>query len=350
MEKNKLKEKFSTLDIKTGAKKATTTLALIVALTVPATVLTTTTAYASVPAANIVGDLEYQKDRSHIKEDEYQDIVDYFNGYDKKGNAYVTTDTIKKAIELSDLLNGYYFDPLYYTNTTKDEVVDLDINRIYERYTETNNIVKFCNNNLENKPAIDAYITFACGNAANNIKSAIANRVYSQLLVEGRYINEYPSVYITDTEIFAVAKVNNVLQKIEISGDAVIEIIDLYNALNDRYEKALNNIGGYSNRYDDSFAYNGVNSKDKSKNKESVWLSLPDDVKKADITKSLALVEELNIMENYTFDCEDMYYKEDLSRSEERELRDLGYSNKEVTKGIKREATLNKVINKTLVR
>ena len=39
-------------------------------------------------------------------------------------------------------------------------------------------------------------------------------------------------------------------------------------------------------------------------------------------------------MENYTFDCEDMYYKEDLSRSEERELRDLGYSNKEVTKGI----------------
>ena len=318
MEKNKLKEKFSTLDIKTGAKKATTTIALIVALTVPAAVLTTTTAYASVPAADIVGDLEYSKDRSYIKENEYQDIVDYFNGYDKKGNAYVTSDSIKKAIELSDLLNGYYFDPLYYTNTTKDEVIDLDIDRIYERYTETNNIVKFCNNNLENKPAIDAYITFACGNAANNIKSAIANRVYNVLLSEGRTINEYPSVYITDTEIFAVTKVNNVLQKIELSGDAVSEIVYLYNALNDRYEKAINNIGGYSNRYDDSFAYNGVNSKDKSKNKESVWLSLPDDVKKTDLTNAITLVENLDFQENYTLECEDIYYKEDLTRSEER--------------------------------
>ena len=98
-----LKEKASKSTLLTGAAKIATTTTLIAALIVGAP----TVAHADVPASNIVGDAETWEDRSDIKVQDGVDIRDYFEGYNRYGESYVTEDEVRKAIELSDALNAY---------------------------------------------------------------------------------------------------------------------------------------------------------------------------------------------------------------------------------------------------
>ena len=118
---SEFKEKLSGLNIATGAKKVALTVA-----TAPAV-------YAAVPASNIVGDIQVTEDRAPIKEQE-EDIHSEFCQYDKNGIAIVDVEEIRRAIELSDALNGFYFDELYFTNTNKQEVLGLDIDSLYINY------------------------------------------------------------------------------------------------------------------------------------------------------------------------------------------------------------------------
>jgi hypothetical protein len=169
-----LKEKIAQIDYKTGAKKAAKIVTIVTALAVLPTVAT-----AAVPAENIIGDAQVAEDRSVIKTTDARDITKEFYGFNKYGNQTITMDEVRKAIELSDILNGYFFDPVLYTNTTKEEVLSLDIDKLYEeyiiaRYNDQDRTAEFCQRHLEDKPAIDAYVTFVCGTVSNNIQASVA--------------------------------------------------------------------------------------------------------------------------------------------------------------------------------
>lgn len=340
------KEKLSKKNVVTGAKKVAATTTLVVALVASIS----TTAYAEVPSVNIIGDLQYTEDRTEVKRDDYRDIQRNFYGYDRYGNPTITTDEVRKSIELSNLLNGFYFDPVEYTNTRKSEVLNLNIDKLYENYLiafSTNNDQDkyyYCLNNLTNKPAIDANITFSCGTIANYIKTSLGNRINSVIASEGYKITADPQVVISDTSIYVLVEVKGQLQKIELEGDICTEIINLYQTLNSTYTTALNNIGGYSNQYENSFAYNGIDIV----SKESAWLSLPDEVKKENLLAGVELYETLETPEKLEIISNNPDEYENLTRAERKELRNLGYDADQVSDAIKRTATLNKVLPKSL--
>lgn len=338
-----IKEYFksaSKKNILTGAAKVASTTTLIAALLVAAP----STAYASVPAENIIGDAQYSYDRSGIKAQDAQDIMNYFGGTDRYGNPNVTNDEIRKAIELSDILNTYYFSPLYYTNTTKNEVIGLDIDDIYSDYQNASNrggksYERFCNESLESKPAIDAYTLFACGTVSQNIKNQIAARIFSIVSSEYGNVTAYPTVYVNADEVYVLIGINGQLQKIALYGDLVESIKASCQSLDYRYSTGINNIGGYSSNYESSFAYNGIDSV----SLDSAWLSLGDDYRKNDLRTALDLSDQLSVAESYEVTMEQADSTTSLSRAERDALVAMGYDYNIVNNATKRCAYLNEV-------
>lgn len=290
-------KKLSLETLKTGAKKAAVTTSLVLVL---ASALVPT-AHAEVLADNIIGDFEVAEDRGEIKSNEMLSIMDKFYGCDKQGNAFVVTDDVRKAIELSDILNSYFYDPVAFTNTTANEIVSLDVNQLYAEYTAAKdskveqNVLDFCANNLPNKPAIDAFVTFGAGNVAADLKACVANKVFDQLLSNGANVTFGPIVIANNEEFYCLVEVNGTLKKIYLQGETCDNIRNICVYLENTYNLAINNIAG-SEEHDLSFMYNGIDIA----TGESAWLALPDDDKKDLIRAGLNLVTELNVAENYT--------------------------------------------------
>ena len=323
----------------TGAKKvaATTTIFFMLFSVAP------TIAHADVPATNIIGDAEVSEDRSQIKIQDGEDIRAYFEGYDEYGVPNIDQDEIRKSIELSNALNAYYLSPIDFTNTTKDEVLSLDIDSLYDNYLQTkdtDSYSTFCNNALFSKPAIDAYTLFACGTVSRNIKNTIASNIFNIISSEyGIDAVTYPQIIIRDNEISAIFTVNGSLQKIILSGDIIDQVKASCTSLDTRYWTGLNNITGNSSYYEDSFAYNGI---DRTTN-NSAWLSFPDDIRKADLTTALDLSVRLTNSDNYETSIEDPTSVIALTNEEKATLAKLGYSNDILKYATKRNAYLNSV-------
>ncbi len=332
---SEFKEKLSGLNIATGAKKV----ALAVAITSALTLATAPAVYAAVPASNIVGDVQVTEDRAPIKEQDAKDIHGEFCQYDKNGNAIVDVEEIRKAIELSDALNGYYFDELYFTNTNKKEVLGLDIDSLYNDYLyalSRNRQENFCFNNMNSKPAIDAYITFSCGTVANGIKSELSERICAVLTDEGYEITAAPRLTVSNNKLYAVVGISTGIRVIELKGDQVPEIISLVGKVNAHYNTALNNIAGYSNKYESSFAYNGVDMY----TGESVWLSFADDTKQENLEGALSLYESLSNDKAVVLECEDPTITYRPSRKEVQMLQNLGYTDIQARSARVSEATI----------
>ncbi len=328
------KEKLAEIDFKTGAKKVGAAVILTAVLFGNAT-----KAYASVPASNIIGDAQVQEDRTQIKLEEAYEIHENFTSFDKYGNPELEMDDVRKAIELSDVLNDYYFDPLYYTNTSAKEVLEVDIDGIYDKYTSATYYGKetdFIVSNLTNKPAIDAYITFSCGTVSSCIKQEISKRVYEVLASTEDEITTYPTVAINNGRLYIVVGVNNEPKVIELVGEEAKKIVTICNSLDYHYYMAINSISGQSERYESSFAYNGIDSN----TNESAWLSLPDDTKKANLTTGLVTYETLQTKEAYALHVEDPTETEKLSRSEKELLSALGYTDAQIRTATKQEVQL----------
>ena len=344
---NAFKSKISDIDFKTGAKKVLAT----VVLTTVMLSQTISVAHAAVPAENIIGDLQVSEDRTSIKRQDAQDIFSYFYGFDAYGNQTISIEEIEKAIELSDVLNDYFFDSVIYTNTTKNEVLSLDIDAMYEDYTEATqdyryNDVEFCEANLENKPAIDAYITFACGTISNNLKSIIANKVNSVIATEGFKMTSNPKVLTMNNKLYVVLEIEGQAQVFEVTGTISNEIVSLCNTLDNHSQIALNNIGGYSNEYENTFAYNGI---DKYTN-ESVWLSFPDTEKQQEITKGIEYYKNILNDEEYNLTSNDPGAKRQLTEEEQTILRNLGYDEYQISNAVSREIVLEKAEVKKLTK
>lgn len=339
---NEFKEKLSKVDYNTGAKKVLLGSALVVALMVAGTQI----AHAAVPAQNIIGDAQLQEDRTRIKNDDAQDIFRKFYGFNKYGNQTITMTEIRQAIELSDVLNGYYFDAVEYTNTTKEEVLNLDISSIFNEYIIAisqggNKLDQFCANHLEDKPAIDAYITFACGTVANNIEKSVATKVNNQIATEGQTMTLAPRTIVKNNQLFVLVEVEGQTQMIELTGEAAADIVTILNALNHHTDTALKNIAGASNEYENTFAYNGI---DKYTN-ESVWLSFPDDNKQENIEIGIQTYDLLEAEIGYEVIQNDSYDVRTLTKEEKIMLRELGYDRVQVNDAVRREAYLGKVLD-----
>ena len=335
------KEKLSQKDFQTGAKKAVAGLIITTVIGISMT----NVAHAAVPASNILGDAQvgYQT-RVEIKKDDAFDIHAKFCAYDYYGNPVINTKEIKKAIELSNVLNGYYFDELYFTNTNKDEVLNLDINVLYERYEKAQYKGKetsYCANNMTYKPAIDAYITFSCGTVANSIKEELSASLCRVLVDEGYEITSTPRLTINNNRLYAVIGLNTGLRVIEIKGEQVPEIITTVAAINNSYNVSLNNIGGYSNEYEPSFAYNGVDMY----TDESVWLSLPDDTKKTNLTNAISLYESLSNDKGIILECSSPTDLDRPTKKERTMLQNLGYTKEQAKEAQVQEITIT-ILNK----
>lgn len=341
------KSNFTAQSFKTGAKKAlaVTTLTLLCA-----TVAAPTIAYADVPADCIIGDLQTEEDRTKIKTEETQQIIKKFYGFDKNGYQTITMDEIEKAIRLSNALNGYFFDTIKFTNARSSEVIDLNINDIYDYYVEAyeagtkQDMEYFYKNTLPYKPAIDAYITFACGTVSNNIKKTMASRLTEVISSEGHKVTATPVIVANSQELYALIEVDGQLQKIVLQGDGCEEVLSTCTRLDGIYNCALANISGNSESHDNSFMYNGIDTI----TDESAWLSLPDEEKQATLANGIAVYNNLLVHENYELTSEDPTASSSLTRSERKELRNMAYDEDQIASAVKKEAKFEKIINKAL--
>lgn len=382
------KEKLSNIDFKTGATKVVAGICIASALCLPLS----QTVHAAVPASNIVAE---QTNRSWAKSQDASAINNKFIANDRYGNAIVDTDEIKKAIELSNVLNSYYFDEYYYTNTNRKEVINLNIDAIYNNYVYAssqpqyqqpcgypqyqpqcgypapqygqptqwgqpapeygcvtpqygypqyqpqgyyvNPVENFCRENMGNKPAIDAYITFSCGTVANGIKDRIADEVTRSINDEGYRVTKAPVITVHNYKLYAVVGVSYNTRVIELKGPEVPNIINALCAVDASYNMALNNLSGKSCQFENSFAFNGVDRY----TGESVWLSLPDDVKKSNLANGVETYERLS--NTYVFDiqCGSVRYPSSVDYNEKQLLKNLGYTDYQARNAKAFDATLS---------
>lgn len=335
------KDKLAQTDYKTGAKKVVATFVIAAAVMSSST----SVVYAAVPAENILGDAQIIEDRTDIKTSDAKAIQKEFDGFDKHGNQTITMSEIRQVIELSNVLNCYYFDVVNYTNTTKNEVLNLDVAGLYTeyenaKYGKKDRTALFCARNLEEKPAIDAYITFSCGTVSENIKRTVATKVNEIISHEGFDITQNPRAVITSSNLYVIVEVAGQTQIIQITGEAALEIVNMCNSLDNHYNTAINNIAGTSDYYENTFAYNGVDRY----TSESVWLSLPDTDKQEEILNAICTYEKLQDNFSYEFTCDSPTNQSRLTKAEQELLKTLGYNRNEIRNAIKREAELNKVM------
>lgn len=341
------KDKIAETDYKTGARKVAVGITLVVSLMVSGT----TIVHAAVPAENIIGDTEVTEDRTKIKANDAQDIILRFYGYTKYNRPIVSMTDIRKAIELSDILNNYFFDTVEYTNTTKEEVLNLDIEKIYQeyliaKYGKEDKSLEFCRTHLEDKPAIDAYITFACGTVSKNIENTLAGKINTLIASEGHDMTSAPRTIINNGDLYVVVEVDGQTQLIELTGESAKDMVTMISNLDNHAKIALSNIAGTSPKYENSFAYNGV---DKNTN-ESVWLSFPDDTKQERIEEGIQTYEGLEYGYGYELICENPEISEKLTSAEKQMLRALGYDRIQLDQAIKKETSINKVLAQSLTK
>lgn len=337
------KKRLSEIDFKTGAKRALTAVTITAAL-VSASV---PVAHAAVDVDRIVGEPFYSEDRTKTKIEESHDIYSHFYGFDRYGNQTITLDDVRKAIELSDVLNDYYFDLVEYTNTRVSEVTELDIEKLYDQYLVAKNkgeksLIRFCENNLYNKPAIDAFVTFSCGTVSNNIKKNVGDLVCAEAQTKSQKITASPRVVVKEEAMYVVIEVNGETQIFELAGDDIQEIIDICASLDSHYTIALDNIAGYSDKYEDHFAYNGVDYV----TEESAWLSFRNDDLQDELTTAMDLCDGLVYDETHQFEIDDFYDKDSLNRREKAVLEELGFRKSEIRDAVSRDASLTKTQTK----
>ncbi len=284
--------------LKTGAKKALVTTSLVATLlgiNIP-------TAYADVKVSNIVPDDSISMDRSQVRQAEKDKMVVKFTCDNELNLPFVTPESVVKACELSDVLNNYKLDFLLYTNTKASEVENLNVDALYEEYSaistlgDPTQLVAFCERNLVNKPAIDAYVTFGGQKVAEGIKNSLAGRLCAGLEAEGHMITFGPFVCANETEIYALAEIDGQLQKISLVGEDCENLRQMCNTLDSSYTKAINSISGQSDEFENCFVYNGV----EKTTGESAWFSLPDDDKKALIRQGADISTKLTMGEEYS--------------------------------------------------
>ncbi len=246
-------------------------------------------------------------------------VEDYLTSTNYNGYRVLNNETIRKCMELSNLLNAYDPDFYTYTNTTPFELLGLDINDIYADYVhavhseEANAFGSFIDIQMNNKPALDATIQLSTGVVSADIKQKIGEIIANQIAEAGSVVTEYPYVIANNGTIYVLAGINGTRQIFTIDGMSIPGVYETVKALDDRHRMVVDNLRGDSPDYPNPIAYNGINSE----TGESVWLAFGDSEIKDLIEEGLTISDSLNndpsisVEFNYS-DCLDFPTDEDL--------------------------------------
>ena len=198
-------------------------------------------------------------------------------------------------MELSGLLNAYDPDFYTYTNTTPNEVLNLDIEGIYNDYVNTVHgnsdytFEGFIYSNMETKPAIDATMQLTTGVISSSIKQQIAEIFVNKIVETGNTITEYPWVVMDNGTIYIIAGINNEYQVYTVDGMNIPGVYETVTELENRYSMIIENLKGNSDEYPNALSYNGINRE----TGESVWLAFGDDDIKPTMEAGLNISDSL---------------------------------------------------------
>jgi len=322
-------EKNSKQSLSSGAKKVGKFISVLALVTAVGLALPQTAA-AEVRPETIIGEEQTYEDRSEIRYQDARRVDDYFRGEDNYGDRYVWPEQIAKAIELSDVLNAYNdYDSYNHSNTRPNEVLNLDVDQMYTDYLADgrHGYNRFCYRNIENKPALDAYLNLACGSMSEYLKDELESAVTTALQNDYFNLTRYPRIRIYGDKIYAIARENGNVRMIQLNFRDLPELKELCASLDDRYSLCVRNLAGLSNDYPNSFAYNGIDTV----TNESAWLSLGDDELKELLRNSLAMSEKID--NNLTITLSDdrffVYEADDIEA-----LRYFGFTEREISNTI----------------
>ncbi len=282
--------------------------------------LTPVSAQAAVSNNDITGDAYIAEDRTNIKAQDGYDIATYFDGYDEYGCTTVTLEDLRKAIEMSDTLgvvNGFVTDGI---NTTKQEVLGLNIYDLYNDYQY--NPTQFAYDHVEDRSAIDAYLTFGTHTVSTLIKEEIARDIASLVVEQGLNLTMYPTVIVNENEVSCIVGVNGETQKYTLHGETIEDIKYQCSTMDFHYNKAICSISGTSDQYENTFAYNGV----RTSTNESVWLSLENSEIKQELRSAIDFAEAISERESLEFTTPDPFAYYTLTYDEALELRNQGFN------------------------
>jgi len=322
-------------NFKPNAKKLTRVIPT--AFLIASFALTPVTAQAAVSNDDILGDAQVQEDRTDIKTNDGVEIAEYFDGYDYYGCATVSLEDIEKAIIMSDVLNAANNGNLEDINTTRNEVMGLNIYDLYNEYQADSN--RFAYAHQQERSAMDAYLTFSSKTVVTHIQDELSNLVASLITEQGQQVTMYPIVIINNNEVSCIVGINGNTQKIVLHGEKVNELQYQCNGLMRHYNIALCSINGISQNYEDTFAYNGV----RKSTGESVWLSLENQGIKEELRTAIASARELETREALELTTEDPYAYRYLSYEEALELQGQGFYVPDLNHVVVQDITINRV-------
>lgn len=274
---------------------------------------------------NIIGDIYYEESRMETRQKEAESLRYLF---ENKTNKSITVGDITHAAELSDVLNGYYPGPNEYSNTSYSGIVNFNVEDLYYRYQLALNrgtVDEFCAEQMKNEANVDAYVTFGCGTVKAAIEEELVRIAKTYVHSKENQLTSY--AIVTDNNCpYIVLDFEGNIVKINITGDYMMNLIQILRDLNNHYNDALRTIEEDTDVYENSFTYNGgyIGHND------SAYFSAGDDYKKEDLRDGIYAYEGLR-NGKYT---SSITTNNSVDRLTVAQLVQMGYTNEQIQSAI----------------
>lgn len=242
-------------------------------------------------------------------------------------------DTVSHAIELSNLLNSYYPSPSLYSNTTIREIINVDIEAIYDEYKsidpdDQERISAFCQKYLPQLAAIDGFTLCSQRTVSTEIASALVERIDEEFDIKGNpsLISE-PEVIIDPIAInqgeqpFIIYTYETQLIKVILSGAGMEEINNAYITTNNEYNYLKAFLNGSVDEFSDSFVHQGVDEN----NEWTVYLSSGNDDRKEILQNGIDVINTIKC-DGYDIEMDFTPYQEPIDENTKNYLIAKGYN------------------------
>ena len=251
--------------------------------------------------SSILSDKQYEEqtgiNREEARLEDARQIFENFIGIDEEGYEINSTEDMKKAVVLSYAYNEYadvtgiaYEEQ--YTNATPSSIINLDIEGLYDDFTQAidyDYLDEHYQDNIQYKPAIDATIQLSGLPLATQAEYYVAQEAKRCLEDQGIKVDLAAGI-LTYEGIKVIVEFNGRVAILTLVGEPTTEMNELL--LEVRYQTlaAINDLAGGDTAEEDytgPLAYNGVNKY----TGESMYYSIPDDEFKEKIMLGTEYVE-----------------------------------------------------------
>ena len=244
----------------------------------------------------------------------------------------VDIDTVSHAIELSDVLNAYYPSPNEYSNTTIKEIINVDIEAIYDEYQSIDHsdekaVASFCLGHLGDLAAIDGFTLCSERTVSSEIKRALTDKIDDKFFITGHpELTREPEVVIDKAAIndgqqpFIIYNYETQLIKVILAGTGMREIADAYIETDTQYQYLKAFLNGTADEFSASFVSQGVDSK----NEWTVFLSSGNDHRKEMLKNGIDVINKIKSGE-YSIEMDYTPYNEPIDEATKNYLLSQGY-------------------------